>query len=94
MNTFVRKGVTYASAMRPPCGLYPNRHEGVILRKTDEKVRVFEIATWKGAESVVWVDENNDPYVRWDGKFYHIGRWFSFRDDWGIDKTRSALIDA
>ena len=61
MKTFVRKGVTYAMAYRPACGLWPNRDEGVILRKTDERVRVFELAGWKSSERVVWKDAGDFP---------------------------------
>lgn len=94
MNVFQRKGVTYAAAYRPPCGLYPNRNEGVILRKTDERVRVFELAGWKSAERIVWMDVDNTRYVRWDGRFRRIEPWHSFKDDWRIDHSHTALRDA
>ena len=94
MNTFVRKGVTYAIAVRPPCGVWPNRNEGVILRKTDERVNVFQIEGWRSAERVVWVDEGDSPYVRWNGRFYHIEPWFSFKSDWRIDYMETPLVDA
>ena len=88
MNIFQRKGVTYAMAMRPPCGLWPNRSEGVVLRKTDERVMLF------GVERIVWMDVDNTRYVRWDEKFHRIEPLHSFKDDWRIDHSHTALMDA
>ena len=94
MNTFVKKGVTYAMAMRPPCGLYPNRYEGVILRKTGERVNVREYAGAIHHQRIVWKDENDDPYVRWDGKFRRIDCWYLHTDYWHIDHAYTPLVDA
>lgn len=94
MYVFKRKGVTYAGAYRPPCGLYPNRNEGVILRKTDERVNVNEWAGCKQHERIVWRDECDAPYVRWDGKFRRIERWYLHTDVWHIDHSHTALVDA
>lgn len=94
MKTFVRKGVTYAMAMRPPCGLYPNRCEGVILRKTNERVSVHECPGAKQHKRIVWVDENDDPYVRWDGKFCRIDNWYMYTSVWHITRMHTPLIDA
>lgn len=94
MNVFRRKGVTYAAARRPACVLYPNRDEGVILRKTDERVNVQEYAGCKQHERIVWHDEGDEPYVRWYGKFRRIDRWYLYTDCWHIDHAYTALVDA
>lgn len=93
MNTFVRKGVTYACAMRPPCGVWPNRYEGVILRKTDERVNVHDAPLCRQYERIVWVDENDDWYVRWEGRFVRIDRHYG-SDVWHPVRMYTPLIDA
>ena len=94
MHTFQKKGVMYAAAMRLPCGLWPNRHECVILRKTDERVSIRNSASRKQHERIVWRDEGNEPYVRWEGKFWRIDSWYMFTRCWHIDHQHTPLVDA
>ena len=93
MNVFRRHGKTYAMAMRPPCVLYPNRHEGVCLLKTDEKVNVHEYIGGRQHIRNVWVDVNDDWYVRWQGRWCRIDKHRG-TDVWHITRVFTPLVDA
>lgn len=91
MNTFRHGGKTYAAVFRPSSLSFPNRHESVMLRKTGEKVNVHEYIRGPQKQRVVWADENDDWYVRWDKKFYRIDKHFG-TDVWHLLYTHVPLV--
>lgn len=50
-----------------------------VFTRTDERIVVRRnLGDFKGHTRIVWRDENNEPYVKFDGKLHHVEHRLSY----------------